>query len=138
MKILHSLVGYLAVSTLPFYPFAFAYPFAAGINYDGYVNITQIHLDGALTKYDLGSIVETCQAITMQNHSDSALMKRGPGDTIEARQIPVDPVPVVIGGIFVIILVVSVSIAWISHDNPVRDNDVECLVGHSDYLLPET
>ena len=34
MKILHALVGYLAVTTLPFHPFAFASPLAASIDYD--------------------------------------------------------------------------------------------------------
>jgi hypothetical protein len=80
MIILRALVGYLAVTALPF---AFASPLAA-IHYDGYVDTTQNHIDIALMKRVLNSIVETCQTVTYhsgpgyvdttQNHNDSALI----------------------------------------------------------------
>ena len=65
MKILHTLVGYLAVIALPLHLFAFASPLAA-IDYDGYVDTTQNHIDsdGTLMKHVLGTIVETCQTVT--------------------------------------------------------------------------
>ena len=135
MKILHALVGYLAVTTLPFYPFAFAHPLVAGIDYDGYVDTTQNHIDGALMKHVLGSIVETCQTINAQNYSDGALMKRAPqaGDIqiIDARQLGVPEVV----GIISLVLVIAISVTWIGHDDPVRgiNPDVEFLVlEHSD------
>ena len=127
MKVLHALVGYLAVTTLPFYPFAFAHPLAASIDYDGYVNTTQNHIDGALMKHVLGSVVETCQTITTQNHRDNALMKRMPDDIIEARQIPIPAVVAIIS----IVGTLAISITWIANDDPVRGNDVEFLVDHS-------
>ena len=101
MKILHALVGYLAVTALPF---ALAYPLAA-IDYDGYVNTAQNHIDGALMKLVLGTIAETCQTVTTQNHSDSVLMQRAPDDIIvEARQgFQVDPaLPVVLFLAFIV------------------------------------
>ena len=93
MKILHALVGYLAATTLAFYPFALASPLAAtSLDYDGYVDIK---LNG-----------------------DSALMKRVPGDIIEARQAIVI-VPTVL---FIISIVADVvfAIVWIADDDPVR------------------
>ena len=93
MKILHTLVGYLAVTTLPFHPFGFASPLVA-IDYDGYVNTTQ-------------------------NHKDYALIKRVPGDVIEARQweIPIATlVSFIVSGIIL-------TLVFISDDNPVRGND---------------
>ena len=128
MKILHALVGYLAATALPFCPFAFAYPLAA-IDYDGYVNTTQNNIDGALMKHLLGSIVETCQTVTTKNHSDIALMKRVPGDIIEARQLSAPAVVLIIS----IVVVIGLSVYWISGDDPVRGNDVEFLVDHFDY-----
>ena len=141
MKILHALVTYLAVTTLPapFHSFSFASPLAAAIDYDGYVNTTQNHIDGALTKHVLDNIMETCQTVTYhsgymnttQNYSDSALMKRS-GDIIKARQAPF-LAPVVIGVVFAIVAAVSLSIIWVTdHDHEVRGNDVESLVEHFD------
>ena len=140
MKILHALVGYLAVTALHLHLFAFASPLEA-IYYDGYVDTstTQNYIDGALMKHVLGSILETCQTVTTvtQNHSDSAaisaFMKRVPGDIVEARQVPTVPVPV-ITVIYVIVSAMVISFIWISYDDPVRGNlnDVEFLVEHFD------
>ena len=128
MKILHALAYHLAVTTLPFCPFAFAHPLAAGIDYDGYVNTTQNHIDGVLMKHVLGSIVtvETCQTVT--THSDSTLLNRVPGDIIEARQFEI---PV---GVAIIALVgaITLSLGWMANDDPVRGNDVEFIVDHFD------
>ena len=127
MKILHALVGYLAVTALPFHPFAFAS--LAAINYDGYVNTTQNHIDGALMKHVLGTIVETCQTVTTQNHEDNALMKRVPGDIlVEARQWEI-PIATLIS---FIVSGIILSLVWIGDDDPVRGNDVEFLVKHFD------
>ena len=124
MKILHALVGYLAVTALPFHqgPFAFAHwhALAAIDYYDGYVNTTQNTIDGALIKHVLDSIVETCQTVTTQDHSDSTLMKRVPGDILEARQA-ILVVPVV-GFIFFIVADVIFSIVWIALDDRVRSD----------------
>ena len=138
MKILHALVGYLAVTTLPFHPFVFAFPLAS-IDYDsdGYVNLNtlQNHIDGALVKHVLGSIEETCKTVTTQNHSDtSGIMNPVPasGDIIEARQdVPIageavmPPIFIISG----ILLAVAISLEWIAYDNPVRCS-VEPLVQH--------
>ena len=127
MKILNGVVGYLAVTALAFHPFAFVSPLAAtSTDYDGYVDITQNHIDGALMKQALGTIVETCQTVTTQNHTDSALMKRVPGDIIEARQAAV-VIPVV-GAILAAVSAVILSVLWIEKDDSVRGNDVEFLV----------
>ena len=139
LKILHALVGYLAVTAPPFgpfnwHPFAFASPLAAS-DYDGYVDTTQNHIDGALMKHVLGSIIETCQTVTYnsgyvnttQNRSDSAFMKRVPGDiqVIEARQADL------IGlGIISIVAIVTFSLLLVANDDTVRGNDVESLVEH--------
>jgi hypothetical protein len=128
MKILHALVGYLAVTvtSLPPHPFAFASPLSA-IHYDGYMNTTQYHIDGALMKHVLGSIVETCQTVTY--HSDSALTKRLPGDIKEARQEPPIPVIPVQFLIAAIIVTVIIGVIWIGEDDPVSgNNDVEFLI----------
>ena len=111
MKILNALVGCLAATALHFYPFVLASPLAA-IDYDGYAD-------------------------SMQN-GDSALMKRVPGDIIEARQaMLVIPVAVLIAAIATEVVL---TIVWISSDDPVRGNDVESFVEH--FLiknsLPET
>ena len=90
MKMIHALVGYLAVTALPLHLFAFGSPL---INYDGYVNTTQNLIDGAL-------------------------MKRVPGDIIEARQEEII-VPVV-GVIINIVVVAFISVVWIENDEPVR------------------
>ena len=130
MKILHALVGYLAVSSLPFHPFAFASPLE--IDYDGYVNM-QNHTDNALMKHILDSIVETCQtqAVTTKNYSDTALMKRVPGDIIEARQEGDPPEGIPIPWVIAIIIGAAVlSLIWLSTDHDVRGNDVEFLVEH--------
>ena len=116
MKILHTLVGYLAVTALPLQVLAFASPLA--IDYDGYVDTKQNHIDGALMKQVLGTIVETCQTVNTENHKDSALMKRVPGDIIGSRQLPV-AVPVV-ALILLILADVIFSIVWIADDDPVR------------------
>jgi hypothetical protein len=109
MKILHTLVGYLAITALSFHPFAFASPLAAtSNNSDGYVDTSQNHIDSALM-------------------TSSALMKRVPGDTIiEARQVEVVLPAVVI--IYAIITEVFLIILWISGDDPVRGNDRGFLV----------
>ena len=120
MKMLYALLGYLAVITLHFYPIAFAHPLAASIDYDGYVNTsTQNHVqvDGALMKHVLGSIVETCQTITTQNHRDSTLMKLVPGDFIEARQAAEIIETAIILDVFALIYI---STLWIGEDDPVR------------------
>ena len=101
MKIFHALLGYLAVTALPFLPLA--YPLAA-IDYDGFVTVN-----------------------TTQKHDDSALIKSAPGDIIEARQISIPEMVV----IFVFVASSVLTIAWISSDNPVRGDDVEFLVGHT-------
>ena len=101
MKILHALVGYLAVTTLPIHPFAFASPLAT-IDYDGYVNNTH-------------------QTVTTENHSDGALMKRAPGDIIDARQEELLPEVAII---VAIVASVVLSIVWIKDDGPVRGSDV--------------
>ena len=130
MKILHALVGYFAVTALPFHLFAFASPLAA-IDYDGYVNTTQNNIDGALMKHALGNIVESCQTVTTQNYKDSDIIKRLPGDIIEARQVAAG---VVITAVLVIEIVVNVVIIleWISDNSHVRGKDVESLVEHFD------
>ena len=133
MKILHALVGYLAVTGLPFHPFAFAASPPEAIDYDGYVNKTNI--DGALTKHALDSIVETCQTVTTQNHGGSALIKRVPdsGDFIEARQEGVPDIPVVSPLIISLIFAaVLLKIVWTSEDISVRGNNIEFLVEHFD------
>jgi hypothetical protein len=135
MKILQALVGYLALTALPFHPFAFASPLA-GIDYDGYVNTTQYHIDSALMEHVLGSIIETCQAVTYhsgyvnttQKHSDSALAKRIPGDIIEARQAAII-IPGVVA-ILAFVAIVTLTVLWIESDDPVRANDVEFLLEH--------
>ena len=122
MKILHALVGYLTLTALPFHPFAFASPLAA-IDYDGYVNTTQNHIDDALMKQVLGTIAETCQTVTTQNHEDNALIKRVPSDIIEARQTLGVGIPVV-GTITLIVIGIIATVVWIETDEPVRGNDV--------------
>ena len=129
MKILQALVGYLTLTALPFYPFAFAHPLAA-IEYDGCVNTMQLEnpIDGALMKHVLDSIVETPQTVTEQNHSNSsALMKRVPGDIIEARQFQIIDVAIIVA----VVGLVATSVLWILGDDPVRA-DVEFLINHFD------
>ena len=67
-----------------------------------------------------------------QNHSDSpALMKRVPGDTIEARQDdpvsaddPLVSTPVIVLRVFIVGAII-LSLLWINTtDNPVRGNDI--------------
>ena len=125
MKILNTLVGYLAVTALPFHPFAFASPgplrlALAATDYDGYVNITtQEHIDDALMKQLLGDILETCQTVTShyyvnatQNHSDNAsLIQRVPGPAIIIPSTLIT---------LAIIAAIGFSIFWIKEDNPVR------------------
>ena len=124
MKILHALVGYLAVI---FHTFAFASPLA--IDYDGYVNTTQNNIDGALMEHFLDTIVETCQTVSTQNHSDSALSKRVPGDIIEARQAELVPAVLTIIGI---VAAITLSIVWVESDDPVRCNGIKFLLEHFD------
>ena len=135
MKILHALVSYLAVTALPLQVLAFASHLVA-IEYDGYVDTTQNHIDGALMKQVLGTIVERCQTITTQNNKDSALMKRVAGDIIDSRQLPV-AVPVV-ALILLILTDVIFGIVWIADDDPVRGNDVELHSTMVKSLLLET
>ena len=144
MKIFHALVGYLAVTALPpFHPFAFAAPplALAGIQvyYDGYVDIsTQNHIiDDALMKPVLGNILETVTTShtdslsgsvnATQNHNDSAALTN-----IEARQLPATILIPLIGVIISTVTLVFASIVWIAQDDPVRTNDVEYLIEHSD------
>ena len=124
MKMLHALVGYLTVTALPFYPFAFETSPLASINYDGYANKT--HIDSTLMKQGLDSIVETCQTVTTPKHGDSAFMKSHDlsGDIIEARQEEPPPTPTLIL-VGLMIAIVVVGIIWITEDDPVRGNDVE-------------
>ena len=104
----HSILAQLALTALPLVfhprPFAFAYPLALAPNidyYDGYVDTTQ-------------------------SQSDSALIKRVPGDIVEARQaevlVPIGPI------IILTVVEVMLTIDYISEDNPVRGNDAEFLV----------
>ena len=121
MKILHALVGYLAVAALPgpFHLFAFASPLAA-FDYDGYVNISaQNQIDSALMKHVLGSVLETCQTVSTQYNADCALMKRAPGDIVEARQgLEAALAPKVLI-IVAIVAVIALSIVWVESDDPV-------------------
>ena len=110
MKILHALVGYLAIMALPFQVLALPSQLAA-IDYDGYMNTTQNRIDGALMKQVLGTIVETCQTITSQNHKDSTLMKRVPGGIIESRQLAPVEAPIV-ALVLIDISAVVLSILW--------------------------
>ena len=135
MKILHALVGYLAITALPFQVLAFPSELAA-IDYDGYVNTTQNRIDGAFMKQALGTIVETCQTITSQNHKDSPLIKRVPGDIIESRQLAV-AAPVV-ALVLVDVAAVVLSVLWIEDDDKVRGNDVELHSTMTKFFLPET
>ena len=85
-------------------------------------------IDDALMKHVLGSIIETCQTVTSQNHSDSStLLKRISGDIIEARQLEIVDVAIV----FAIVGLVSTWVLWVLGDDPVRAN-VEFLVDHYD------
>ena len=126
MKILHSLVGYLVVTALPFHPFAFASPLAAFDN-DGYVTAAQLEnqIDIAVMNHFLNNIVETYQTGTMRNHSDTAIIKRAPGDIIEERQAEgaANYLPDVLI-ILSIISTITLSILWIKSDDPVRGDDV--------------
>ena len=141
MKILHTLVGYLAVTALPFHPFAFASPQAlAAIDYDGYVSMdtAQNHIDDALIKHVLGTIVETCQTVTAQNYSDTSVFKKRvvpqAGDIIEARQLPAP----VVGIIILTVATVFIAVAWIGTDDPVRGSGVELYGTFSKNIWPET
>jgi hypothetical protein len=109
MKILHALVGYLTVTALPFSLFAFAHPLAASIDHDGFVNTRQIQNDGDL-------------------------MKRKPGHIIEARQLPVGPLEVIvaIGVVVGIVTIVITSLALVHDGNQVRSNEEEFLVDYFD------
>ena len=130
MKILHALVGYLAVAALPFHPFAltFASPLAAIDNDGQYVNTIQNHIDVALMKHVLDSIVDTCQTVTTQNHKDCALMERVPGNVIEARQWEVIPIAALI---VITVNGIIISLIFIEGDNPVI-NKLKFLVQHFD------
>ena len=114
MKILfHALTCYSILAQLSFTalllifhprPFAFAYALAPNIDYyDGCVDTTQ-------------------------SQSDSALIKRVPSDTVEARQaevaalIPIGPI------IILTVFEVMLTVVIVSGDNPVRGNDAEFLV----------
>ena len=140
MKILHSLVGYLVVTALPFYPFAFASPLAA-FDYDGYVTAEQLenHIEIALMNRFIGNIVETCQTATTRNYGDTAVMKRSPGDIIDARQVEgaVGYVPEVLF-IVNIVAVVTLSILWVKDDDPVRGDDISLYITLIKSLLLET
>ena len=59
MKILHTLVGYLTVTALPFSPSAFASPLE-GIHYDGDYSAWQNYNNSALMNHVFGNILETC------------------------------------------------------------------------------
>ena len=133
MKILHALVGYLAVTALPFHPFALASPLAAieYDHYDGYVNIsTQNQIDNALMKQVLGSVVETCQTVSLQyrDYADSTPMKRLPGDIVQARQAPPAATEEALAPkvlvVVAIVALITLSIIWVQSDDPVRGIDV--------------
>ena len=140
MKILRALIGYLSATDLLFHSFTFAAasPLAAtSIDYDGYVGTQkwQNHpgIDRALLEHVLGNIVETCQAVTMENHSNSALVRRVPGGIIEARQ----PEIILVTSLTLVALVVAIelSIYQVLKDKPVRciDSDqVEFPAEHFD------
>ena len=140
MKILHTLVGYLAVTALPFHPFAFAFPLTAIDHYDGYVDSTTEpkHIDSALMNQLLGDVLETCQTVTShyyvnatQTHSDNlnaSLMQRVPGDIIKGRFAP-EVVPAVLF-VIAIVLAVALSIIWTEEDVQVRRNESR-VVEHS-------
>ena len=72
---------------------------------------------------------------TTQNHIDSALTKRVPGDIIDARQVEIT-IPAAL--IIAIVIDFAVIFDWITDNDKVRGNDVEILVEHFDRLLPET
>ena len=131
MKILHGLVGYLAVTALPFHPFAFASPLAA-IDYDGYVTVDTTHnpIDDALMKHVLNNILETCQTVTSTYHSGYVNTMKNHSDIIETRFGPEVIPPVV--AVIALVAAVTLSILWIESDDPVRGNDVEFLVKHCD------
>jgi hypothetical protein len=93
----------LTVTALPFSRFAFAHPLAASIDHDGFVN-------------------------TMQNLNDGDLMKRVPGDIIEARQAPLAIVDVLM--VIDIVAIVCLSVRIISEEGSVRGNEEEFLVDH--------
>jgi hypothetical protein len=114
MKILRALVSYLASSALQF--LAFASPLES-IDYDGYVDTTKSHNDRDVTLMN---------QITTQNHKDVALLTRVPGDTIEARQVPIIVIPA-IGLILFLVADVFAVVILISEDNPVGTNDVGSL-----------
>ena len=111
------------------------------MDYDGYVNsTTQKPIDSALMGHVLAGIVQACQsdayhgdyANTTRNRrdSDNALMKRMPGDIVEARFAELVPTALIIIGI---VVAVTLSIIWIESDDPVRGGiDVEFLVEHFD------
>jgi hypothetical protein len=101
-RILRALVGYLTVTALPFSPFAFAHPLA---DHDGFVD-------------------------TSQNQRDGDLMKRVPGDIIEARQVPIVTVDALI--VSDIIAIVGLSVRMIVGEGSVRGNEEVFLVDHID------
>ena len=68
-------------------------------------------------KHVLGSIVDTCQTVTTQNHKDCALMKRVPGNVIEARQWVI-PVIVVVT---VLVNGIMLGLLLIEDDDPVTN-----------------
>ena len=122
MKILHVLVGYLVITALPFQVLVLPSQLAA-IDYDGYVNTTEYHIDSGLTKQAPG--IET------QNQKDSVLLKHVSGDVIEARQAGII-IPVAFT-IISIVAEVGGALWWIKKDDPaVRGNGVKFLVGHVD------
>ena len=143
MKILHALVGYLAVISLP-YPFAFASPLAIHFDSDGYVNptATQNTIDRALMEHFHSTIVETCQMDTThwKNHGDRALMKRIPGDikVMEARQVEIVIGLPEVAIILAVVLSVFLALSWIDSDDPVRCNVELPVKNLIKSLLPET
>ena len=76
----------------------------------------QNHIDVALMKHVLDSIVDTCQTVTTQNHKDCALMERVPGNVIEARQWEVIPIAALI---VITVNGIIISLIFIEGDNPV-------------------
>lgn len=70
----------------------------------------------------------------LRNDSDSAalaLMKRVPGDIIEARQEDLIPV-LVFALVSLVAEMIIITILWIEDDVRVRGNEVEFLLGHFD------
>jgi hypothetical protein len=83
----------------------------------------------------LNSIADTCQTVTTQNHTDNALMKRVPGDIIDARQIEIAPGPVV-AIIIGIIATVTLIAYFIDGDDEKRESFTQNSVSQASAKYP--